>query len=113
MKIMTRYIKRGLLKATLVVGLMSCSSEFLDINVDPNNPATASMDFLLTSAQVSAAFNSTRTIHEHPSIFVQHFYNLAPSQYNLTGSNYNNDFSGMFSGALMDFETIYNQANEK
>jgi hypothetical protein len=113
MTIMIRNIKQGLIKATLVVGLMSCSSEFLDINVDPNNPSTASMDFLLTSAQVSAAFNSTRTVHEHPSIFVQHFYNLAPSQYNLTGSNYNNDFSALFNASLMDFETIYNQANER
>jgi hypothetical protein len=113
MTIMIRNIKRGLLKASLVVGLMSCSSEFLDINIDPNNPATASLDFLLTSAQVSAAFNSTRTVHEHPSIFVQHFYALAPSQYNLTGSNYNNDFSGLFASSLMDFETIYRQANDR
>jgi hypothetical protein len=106
-------IKNTLLRATLVVGLMSCSSDFLDINIDPNFPSTASLDFLLTSAQVSAAFNSSRSVHEHPSIFVQHFYNLAPSQYNLQGSTYSNDFNGLFAGSLMDLETIYQQAIEK
>lgn len=113
MTIMTKYIKRGLLKATLVLTLVSCSSEFLDINVDPNNPATATLDFLLTSAQVSSAFNGSRTIHEHSSIFVQHFYSLAPSQYNLTGSNYNNDFSGLYAGSLMDLEVMSTQAAER
>lgn len=111
--IMKKYIKRGLLKATLVFTLLGCSSEFLDINVDPNNPANASLDFLLTSAQVSSAFNGSRTIHEHASIFVQHFYNLAPSQYNLQSSNYNNDFSGLYNQSLMDLETIVDQATER
>lgn len=110
---MRPYIKSSLLKAAMVTVLMGCSSEFLDINIDPNNPSTASLDFLLTSAQVSSAFNGSRTVHEHSSIFVQHFYGLAPSQYNLTGSNYNNDFSGIYNGSLKDLETIRIQAEER
>lgn len=113
MKNIRNYIKRGVLKGALVFGLVSCSSEFLDINTDPNNPSTASLSTLISAAQLNTAFNSNRNIHEHTSIFVQHFYALAPSQFNITGSTYSNDFSGLYAGALKDFATIEEQATEQ
>lgn len=110
---MKNTIKKWALKSTLVLALMSCTSDFLDINVDPNNPSTASLDFLLTAAEASAAFNWTRSIHQDASVFVQHFYNLAPSQFNITGSTYGNDFNGTYSGSLKDFDSIIKQAKEQ
>lgn len=109
MKNLFRYIKHTTTKLVMALFLVACSSEFLDINVDPNNPATASLDLLLPSAQASAAFQTSRTVNEHASIFVQHFYGLAPSQYNLNGSNYSNDFNGIYSQALKDLQTIVDQ----
>lgn len=97
----------------MVVVLMGCTSDFLDINTDPNNPTTASLDFLLPAAQAATAFNSTRNIHQDASIFVQHFYTLASSTYNLNGSNYANDFNLMYAQGLKDFETIILQATER
>jgi hypothetical protein len=101
------------LKAFLVVLLMGCTSDFLDINNDPNNPTSASLDFLLPAAQAATAFNTSRTIHQDASIFVQHFYTLGSSTYNLNASNYSNDFSFMYAMGLKDFETIIKQANER
>ncbi len=105
-------IKKWLLKGSLVLALSSCTSEFLDINVDPNNPSTASLDFLLPAAQASAGFYWSRNIHQDASIFVQHFYALAPSQYNITGSTYGNDFNGTYNAALKDFDGIIKQGTE-
>lgn len=96
-------------RLVMTLVLVSCSSDFLDINTDPNNPSTASLDLLLPSAQVSAGFNSARIINEHASIFVQQFYNLNPSQYNINGSNYSNDFSSLYSQSLKDLQTIIQQ----
>jgi hypothetical protein len=110
---MKSIIKNILIRSFLVLGLLACSSDFLDINIDPNNPANASLDLLLPAAQVSAAFNTTRTIHQDASIFVQHFYTLGSSTYNVVGSNYSNDFSGIYNGALKDFETIIAQAGDR
>lgn len=104
--------QRGLL-AILIFVFASCTSDFLDINTDPNNPTVASLDFLLPAAQAAAAFNSTRNIHQDASIFVQHFYSLGSSTYNLNGSNYANDFNLSYAQGLKDFETIITQANEK
>ncbi|MFZ5970978.1 MAG: SusD/RagB family nutrient-binding outer membrane lipoprotein [Bacteroidota bacterium] len=106
-------IKKWLLKGSLVLALSSCTSDFLNINVDPNNPSTASLDFLLPAAQASAGFFWSRNIHQDASIFVQHFYALAPSQYNITGSTYGNDFNGTYNAALKDFDGIIKQGTER
>jgi hypothetical protein len=112
MKAIRKYIKGFFLKGALVLGLVSCSSDFLDINVDPNNPSTASLDFLLTTAQLSGGFSANRIVMEHSAIFVQQFYNLAPSTFNLTGSSYGNDFSAIYAVSLKDLQTVQTQAGE-
>lgn len=110
MKAIRKYIKGMFLKGALVLGLVGCSSDFLDINTDPNNPSTASLDFLLTTAQLSGAFSANRIVMEHSAIFVQQFYNLSPSTYNITGSSYGNDFTAIYAVSLKDLQTIETQA---
>lgn len=106
-------LRSAFLKIAFVAIFTSCSSDFLDVNTDPNNPTTASLDFLLPAAQAATAFNSTRIVNEHAAIFVQHFYGLNQSTYNLNGSNYASDFNGMYAQGLKDLETIIQQATER
>lgn len=96
----------------LTVFTMSCGSDFLDINKDPNNPSTASLNLLVPAAQVSAGFWTARDAQEDASIFVQHYYSLAASTYNIQGSLYSNDFNSFFSQSLKDFQTIINQGGD-
>lgn len=108
--ILNRLYKTGIVLIAFFA--MSCGSDFLDINTDPNNPSEASLNLLLPSAQLSAGFWTSRDVQEDVSNFVQHYYNLAPSTYNIQGSLYSNDFNAFFSQSLKDFQTIINQAGE-
>ncbi len=86
-----------------------CSQSWLDVNESPNNPKDASLDLLLTSAQVSMGFRMARTINENPSIFSRQFYNLSESQYTHNNTVYSNDFDGIHAVSLKDFQEIIDQ----
>ncbi|MEQ8414323.1 MAG: SusD/RagB family nutrient-binding outer membrane lipoprotein [Imperialibacter sp.] len=111
MKILkNRLSKAGIVMLTIFS--MSCGSDFLDINTDPNNPSEASLNLLLPAAQLSAGFWTTRNVQENASAFIQHYTRLNQSTYNITGANFSNDFNSMFDQALKDLQTIVKQGEE-
>ena len=88
-----------------------CTQKWLDVNESPNNPKDASLNLLLTSAQVSMGFRMARTINENPSIFGRQFYNLSESQYTHNNTDYSNDFDGIHAVSLKDFQEIIDQGS--
>jgi hypothetical protein len=109
-------IKKINLKSIAALLLMitagACDS-FLDINQNPNNPPSASINLLLPQAQVSAGFWTSRTQNENASIFVRQFYALAPSTYNIQGNLTDTEFNSFYTDPLKDFEEVISQAEEK
>lgn len=103
-------------KATAIIMVFfmaSCGSDFLDINTDPNNPAEASLSLLLPASQVAAGFWTARDVQEHTSVFVQHYYSLAMSTYQVPGSVFSNSFQGFFADALKDTQSTIDQGTEE
>src|SRR5687767_12842316 len=91
---------------------IGCSDEFLDINTNPNNPKSASIDLLLANAQVASGFWTSRNAMESASIFSQHFYNLTESTYGIDGNLTDNDFNGIYADALKDYQQVIAAAEE-
>ena len=92
--------------------LAACGKDFLDINENPNNPTEASLDLLLVAAQASMGFSTTRDIFEHTSIIAHQFYDLAESQYNFGGSDFDNDWEALYRDALKEFSEVTIRADE-
>ena len=91
----------------------ACGEDFLDINDNPNNPTDASLDLLLVGAQAAMGFNTSRNIMEHTSIVAHQFYTLAISQYNFGGSDFDNDWEGIYTNAQKEFDEIIKTADEQ
>ena len=81
--------------------------DFLDINENPNSPTgeSVSVDQLLSAAQLGIAAtiggqhtDGSGSMNEDPAIWVQHFYALDVSRFNLEGGDYNANWRDMYSG---------------
>jgi hypothetical protein len=96
--------------------LLSVSSCNLDINVDPNSPATVPNAQLLSSAEVAifTSFGHNGSgLGQTASIWVhQVMIRSNADGYGSTGTdaNINNPWLNLYSGALQDLETIIKQA---
>ena len=106
---MKNIINKYVLLLIPVFLIWGCSDSWLDVNDNPNNPKDASLNLLMTSAQVSMAFRLSRDMNENSSIFSRQFYNLSESQYTHNNTIYSNDFDGIHAIALKDFQEIIEQ----
>ena len=95
-------IKHYLLVLSLVI--IGCTSDFGDMNVDPNNPSAALPDLLLTSAlkSMSGVAGDPTT-----ALYVQYFAETQYTEDSRYGTN-QFDFSGWYTGPLSDCEAIIN-----
>ena len=112
---MKKYFKIKII-APLVAAVMlstSCGDSFLDINDNPNAPASASLDLLLTGAEVASAFWTSRTMMENSSIYAGHWYELGASTYNVSPGDTSNDFDGIYTSALKEYAAIEVQSDEQ
>ncbi|MDH4089668.1 MAG: SusD/RagB family nutrient-binding outer membrane lipoprotein [Cyclobacteriaceae bacterium] len=100
----------SMIAALLVIGC----SDYLDVNVDPNNPADADERLVLPAAQQSIAARAGNYYRITGSIWSQHYtQNNTSSQY-ISTDNYDvdnlnfleNDFTEMFSGPLNDLKFV-------
>jgi hypothetical protein len=104
----------SLITLTLVFGC----SDYLDVNVDPDNPADAEERLVLPAAQQSIAARVGNYYRITGSLWSQHYtQNNTSSQY-VTFDNYDvenlnfleNDFTEMFSGPLNDLKFVKKKA---
>jgi hypothetical protein len=103
---------------TVIVFASGCE-EFLDINVDPNNPAEVTLPQLLTAGEV-AMVNSfgigSNGLSTPASILVhQTVQRGSVDSYNVSGEDFQitTAWQNLYSGALQDFKVIIDQGTEE
>lgn len=101
------------------LAMMSGCDEFLDINVDPNNPAKVNVGQLLTAGQI-AMVNSfgigSPGLSTPTSILVhQTVQRGSVDGYNVSGDDFQiqTAWQNLYSGALEDFKVIIDQGTEE
>lgn len=109
--------KISFLTLTLAIFLLSGCKNYLDVNVDPNNPATVSSDLILPSAEVHIASIVNGAYGPLGGIWAQHWTqsNKASQykvidRYNLKNTDFNTPWKDLYSDALIDLETIRKDA---
>lgn len=98
----------------VIISLASCE-DFLDVNIDPNNPVTVTPDLVLPTAQLYTAqvIKNDRRLNTLGNMFM---YNWSTSdgfswytdeyKYNVTSSFYQGIFNDTYSGALKQYQIL-------
>ena len=110
-------LKISFLTLTLAIFLLSGCKDYLNVNVDPNNPSTVSSDLILPSAEVHVASIVNGSYGPLGGIWAQHWtqsnkasqYKVV-DRYNLKKTDYNNAWRDLYSDALIDLETVRKDA---
>ena len=108
-----------LLLSVATMTLFNGCSKYLDINTDPNNPASAPYKMVLSAAEMSTAGVYNNYLMTYGSIWAEHFsQNFTSNQYNAI-NDYNplpTDFDWMwsesYSGALNDYKYVINESEK-
>jgi len=114
--IKTGYWNKLLIAFSFVFVLSSCDLFELDINDDPNNPTTASINLLLTQAELSLAntmiSTASNAVNLHDNL--HGFCGILASEDNfqLAQSNYDEYWNAMYAGPLKDIEGIIQTASD-
>ena len=96
----------------------ACDKEFLDVNVDPNNPTEAPLGQLLTNSQVTIANTvglSTAGFSSHLSVFIHQTTRRAePDAYGTSGDDFmiGEAWNNLYAGALQDLEIMIETGTE-
>ncbi|HYG18344.1 MAG TPA: SusD/RagB family nutrient-binding outer membrane lipoprotein [Ohtaekwangia sp.] len=105
--------------ATLSVFASGCEKDFLDINVDPNNPSTVTLGQLLTSSEVTMVNSfgiGSNGLSTPTSILVhQTVQRGSVDAYFVSGDDFQitTAWQNLYSGALMDYKNIIDQGTEQ
>jgi hypothetical protein len=120
MKIMKMKIYfRGLAMGALLLAASGCEKDFLDINVDPNNPSEVPLSQLLTQAQVTMtnSFGIGNPGMSTPASILVHqtVQRGSVDSYFVSGDDFQiqTSWQNLYSGALEDLKQIQVQGLEK
>ncbi|UII20183.1 SusD/RagB family nutrient-binding outer membrane lipoprotein [Fulvivirga ligni] len=109
--------KVSLLLLSLLIVSTACEDNYLDVNDDPNNPATATVELVLPAGMSSVAFTLGGQWQVLGSIWAQQWTQSTGANqyanvdnYNIDESSYNRQYVEMYAGALNDFEFVSKQA---
>ena len=116
MKIKNIYILAAVFSASL--GLTSCE-DYLDINQDPNNPASSTPALTLPAGQGELAYVLGNQFQFLGNYYAQHWTQAGAAnqyceleQYQMTSSTYDTRvWAEFYAGALNDFKYVADQAN--
>lgn len=97
------HIRRLSLVGLLFIG-WSCK-DFVDINADPNNPVTPTLELLLPATQVSMT-GSLRDVNQGTSILMQQLYSSNTSRNFQDGTDYQQSWNALYTQVLNDIEII-------
>ncbi|MFC2100578.1 SusD/RagB family nutrient-binding outer membrane lipoprotein [Bacteroidota bacterium] len=107
-----------LLLSLVLIGT-SCEKDFLDVNVDPNNPADATVDLVFPAGTSGAAYVIGGWYQILGGMWAQHWTQSTGAQqyraydsYNITTTTLDDrQFGGLYYGALNDLEYVKKTAS--
>jgi len=94
----------------LSLWISSCELTDLDINEDPNNPTSASLNLLLANSLLEGADLFGDDINANLHSFVGILAEQGTDGFALTNNSYNVDWQSLYTGPLKDTEAIINIA---
>ncbi len=105
--------------AAILFSATSCKKNFLDVNVDPNNPTKATVDLVLPTALGYTAYNMGNPYQVLGGFWGQ-IWTQGPTgsqfqaydQYSITSSNFDRQWVNMYAGPLNDFKYIIEEATK-
>lgn len=94
-----------------------CNYVDTDLNIDPNNPSSASPDLLLPAAELQIAYTMGGDYGRHTSVWTQHHAGIDRQQagfdkYLIGESDMDNAWTTMYAGAMQNLRIIIEQTNE-
>lgn len=104
MKMIKRKGLTYLLSIALFFSVSSCDLFDLDINTDPNNPSQASLNLLLTQAQLEGMRTLAGGLNDATMGFVAQTTSF--DDFSMTNASWNGTWNFLYSGPLTDLESI-------
>ncbi len=111
MKIFQKKGSGLILAVVLLFSVSSCDLFDLDINTDPNNPAQASLDLLLTNVMLDASATFAGGLNNATSGFMAH--TTSTDDHNMNNGTWNGTWNFLYGGPLNDLEQIILTATEQ
>jgi Starch-binding associating with outer membrane len=104
---------------SVLMAVTSCKKDFLDVNVDPNNPTNAAIDLVLPTALGYSAYNLGNPYQVLAGFWGQ-VWTQGPTgsqfqaydQYSITSSNFNGQWINVYAGPLNDLKYIAEEATK-
>ncbi|QHV99459.1 SusD/RagB family nutrient-binding outer membrane lipoprotein [Spirosoma endbachense] len=102
---------KNYLLVPLFLGMGACSN-YLDVNVTPNNPTSVTPAVLLPGAQAGSAFANANEINRFSSVVIQQLSGAGnnPANYDVyqtNGADLNNQWTGeLYDGALVNYQKL-------
>lgn len=96
----------------------ACENDFLDVNDNPNNPEDVNPEYILPAGELKLAYTLGGEINRICSFWTQHWATTysqyrEEDRYIMGPSDFDNIYTEIFPGALMDFEDAMLQARKK
>jgi hypothetical protein len=111
MKIFQKKGSGLMLAIVLLFSVSSCDLFDLDINTDPNNPANASLDLLLTNVMLNGSATFAGNLNTSTSGFLAQ--TTSSDDHNMNNGSWNGTWNYLYSGPLNDVERIIVAATEQ
>lgn len=100
------------LSLAVVMIMSSCGESFFDINTDPNNPSEADPILIMPAVQTAYVSATLRNVNRASAAFVDQLHSSEFGRWNITESDFNNDWQGFYAEALQDIEILIAKAEE-
>jgi hypothetical protein len=104
----------------VMIAASSCKKNYLDVNVDPNNPTKAAIDLVLPTAQGYAAYNLGNPYQVLGGYWAQYWTQgptgsqyLAYDQYSINSGTFDARWINMYAGPLNDFKYIIEEGTKE
>src|SRR3954464_4237539 len=93
--------------------ISSCRKDFLDVNTDPSNPPTSTVEVVLPTAQGFVAYDMGAPLQIIGGVWGQYWTQgptgsqyVAYDQYVITSANFDRQWRDLYAGSLNDFRYI-------
>lgn len=115
----TRAIKFSAVMSMLIAA-SSCKKNYLEVNVDPNNPTKAAINLVLPTAQGFAAYNLGNPYQILSGFWAQYWTQgptgsqfLAYDQYSINSGSFDRQWINMYAGPLNDLKYVVEEGTKQ